>query len=127
MNLTKLSLTVVLFIVLTTLGCKSIVESPKPVGTWIKTPTETQSESPGILEFRDDSHFSFTATQEGHTDSKGRYSILDGKITFEDDTCYNPGTYTYLLENSRLTLEVISDSCQIRAVVIRGTWIRKGN
>ncbi len=112
----------IILIFIAALGCKS--EHPaQPLGTWVKTPTKTQSESPGILEF-DASYFSFTATQEGHTDSKGRYSILDGKITFEDDTCYNPGTYTYLLEDGQVTFGVIKDSCQARAVVISGSWQR---
>ena len=111
------------FLVMAALACKTGVETTKPVGVWEKT----QTQSPGILELNENSLFKFIATEEDHTDSHGKYSILNSEITFEDDTCYTAGTYEYKLENNNLSLEIKSDNCETRANVLSGTWKRKSS
>lgn len=124
MNMKKGLLYLSIFLVMAALACKSDVESPKPVGVWEKVSRVPHEESPGTLEFKANSLFYFTATSEGHTDSQGKYSILDGKITFEDDTCYTPGTYEYGVEDNELRIALIKDTCMQRANALGGTWRR---
>lgn len=114
-----------IFLVMAALACKSKVESPEPVGIWKKDSAQTQNQALGTLEFKANSHFYFTSTSEDHSDTHGRYSLAEDHITFEDDTCYNPGTYQYELENNQLTFQLISDSCEIRTIVLSGIWIKE--
>ncbi len=123
MNMTKGLLYLSIFLVMSALACKSTVESQEPVGIWEKI--STQGQTLGTLEFKKNSYFYFTASSKDHSDSNGRYSLTENHITFEDDTCYNPGTYTYKLENNQLTFELISDSCETRANALSGSWNRQ--
>ena len=125
MNMTKGLLYLSVFLMMSALACKSTVDRPEPVGVWQKSSNQAQNENIGTLELKDDSIFIFTASSKGHSDSTGRYSLTEDHITFEDDTCYTPGTYTYDLENDQLTFELISDSCEMRANALSGTWSRQ--
>lgn len=106
-----------------TLGCKD--ERPaNPEGTWTKYSTQADNGLLGTLELKGNSLFVFTAVAQGHKDTNGRYSLsLDG-ITFEDDSCYSVGNYSYSLGKSDLTFTKISDDCEERVKVLTGTWIK---
>ncbi len=109
---------------LLTLGCKE-QEPVEPDGTWIKYSTQTKGEELGTLELKDNSLFIFIASSKDHTNTQGRYSLSKDHITFEDDTCFNPGTYSYTVSKKNLTFSSISDTCQERVKVLDGTWTRK--
>ncbi|GJM15019.1 MAG: hypothetical protein DHS20C13_03460 [Thermodesulfobacteriota bacterium] len=109
---------------LLTLGCKE-QHPTEPDGTWIKYSTQTEGEELGTLELKDSSLFIFKSSSKDHTDTNGRYSLSKDNITFEDDTCFNPGTYSYTVTKKNLTFSSISDTCQERVKVLDGTWTRK--
>ncbi|MEM7009112.1 MAG: hypothetical protein AAF462_08270 [Thermodesulfobacteriota bacterium] len=112
---------VALLAVLIGYGCKD--QHPvEPNGLWEKT---VNKEIIGTLELEENSKFTFTAVDSKHTDSKGRYSLIEDEITFEDDTCQNPGTYQYIIGKDVLTFTLKDDTCEQRAQVITGTWTLK--
>lgn len=125
MNMKKGLLYLSIFLVMAALACKSKVETPAPVGVWDKTTTQASNQVLGTLELKKNSIFIFTAIAKEHSDSQGRYSLTENNITFEDDTCYSLGTYTYRIDDNQITFELISDSCENRANALSGTWSKK--
>lgn len=123
MNLKKGLAYLVVFTALAIIGCKD-KEPVEPDGSWIKYSANTQRQAIGTLELKDSSLFIFIAQQEGHTDTNGRYSLLEDQITFEDDTCFSPGTYTYSVSNKKLSFTLITDQCTERVKILEGTWSR---
>ena len=121
MNTKKGLLYLSLFLFLACLACSSDDERSALVGKWIK---HAKSDTPGTMEFKDNSFFYFTAASEEHADSQGRYSVTENKITFEDDTCSDPGSYEYLIDNKTLSLTTVRDHCEVRGLVLRGNWTR---
>jgi len=105
-------------------GCKDR-EPAEPKGTWIKHSTNSEKQALGTLELKDNSLFFFTTQAPGHTDTKGRYSLTENQITFEDDTCYSPGTYTYRVSKKEITFILLSDHCAERVKILEGQWSRK--
>lgn len=123
MNRTTILSFILVIALFTALSCKD--ERPvDPQGTWMKYSTEENGELLGTLELKESSLFVFTASAQGHKNTDGRYSLtLDG-ITFEDDSCYSVGTYSYNLSNSELTFIKIKDDCGDRVKVLAGTWTK---
>lgn len=106
------------------LACKDN-DPVSPEGVWIKNSTGVDNEILGILELKKSSLFVFIADQQGHTDTNGRYSLSKNHITFEDDTCYSAGTYSYTVSENNLSFSTISDMCKERVKVLEGQWARK--
>lgn len=105
-------------------GCKD--DKPaEPEGTWIKNSAQAEGQVLGTLELKESSLFVFTAATQGHTNTNGRYSLLENHITFEDDSCFSAGTYSINVSQTKLTFTIISDQCTERAKILEGTWFRK--
>ena len=107
-----------------TIACKD-KKPADPSGTWLKDSQSAQIQDIGTLELKENSLFYFTASSPDHSDSQGKYSLRDNEITFEDDTCYNAGTYQYTISKKELTFIVVSDSCEGRSKVLGGVWIQQ--
>jgi hypothetical protein len=120
----KVLIFLVIFSVLATIGCKDNAPD-KPDGVWVRYSTQTDGSLLGTLELKESSLFIFITAQKGHKDTNGRYSLTENHITFEDDSCYNPGTYTYSVVKKDLTFTLMSDTCEERVKILSGTWTRQ--
>lgn len=120
----KVLISLIIFSVLTTIGCKDNTPD-QPEGVWVRHSTQTDGALLGTLELKESSLFIFITAQEGHKDTNGRYSLTENHITFEDDICYKPGTYTYSVSKKVITFTLMSDTCEERVKILSGTWTRK--
>ena len=106
-------------------GCKESPDlQPELTGVWTRTIGSGNDTIEGILKFDPDATFEFTfrGDSKSHTDTKGRYSLSRHKITFEDDSCVDPGTYSFLVEYKALRFTLVSDDCDARKAVLIGDW-----
>lgn len=114
---------IVILSVLAVIGCKDD-RSTEPLGIWVKSSAQVESQVLGTLELNESSLFVFTAEEQGHANTNGRYSLSGDHITFEDDSCFNTGTYSYQVGQTKLIFTTISDHCAERLKILEGTWIR---
>lgn len=106
-------------------GCRQSPDlQPELTGSWTRTIGSGGGSIEGILTFTSEATFEFTYKGDapGHEDTKGRYSLSGHKITFEDDSCVDPGTYTFLAESDALKFTLVSDDCEKRKEALSGKW-----
>lgn len=106
-------------------GCREAPNlQPELTGTWTKTIGSGEDSIQGILTFTSEATYKFTYKGDapGHENTEGRYSLSGHKITFEDDSCIDPGTYTFIAESDTLKFTLVSDDCEKRKEALAGKW-----
>ena len=83
----------------------------------------------GRLKFNPDATFDFMieGNQYGHMATEGRYSQTGHEITFLDDSCTDPGSYRFRVEDNILYFLPMKDDCAPRKKDLTGEWNRVGD
>ena len=125
MDMARITIIFILFLaVFAFTACKE--DTPvSPQGTWERT-IGNGGTFEGVLEINN-GVFNFTPKNQpaGHSDTKGRYSLTGNEITFEGDSCVNPGTYSYEVSRTEITFAIVNDNCEQRIKALNGTWKSK--
>jgi hypothetical protein len=87
------------------------------IGTWQRT-TSTFSYTVTLTD-------EGTFTVDGPVTTQGNYWTSDDELTFIEPYCISTGKYKYDIDGETLTFSLISDDCDVRAVVIVGEWKKK--
>lgn len=121
-------ITLVLFaLIFLSAGCNPPPNlQPELTGVWTRTIGSGEDTIEGILKFNPDATFEFTfkGDSKKHEDTEGRYSLEGNKITFIDNSCVDPGTYTFIAESGTLKFTLVSDDCGPRKADLSGVWKR---
>ncbi len=106
-------------------ACKQSPDlQPELTGVWTRTIGSGEDAIDGRLKFNPDATFDFTIEGDphGHMATEGRYSQTDHGITFLDDSCTDPGTYRFRIEDNVLYFLPMKDDCTPRKKDLTGEW-----
>lgn len=92
-----------------------ISAAQSPVGTWkTMVPAEDGKLTPLKVDISEDGTYKVDFGADGTVETKGKYTIANGKITIEDtegSDCKSQGVYQYKVDGDNFTMTRVNDGC----------------